>query len=192
MIFRRFVVNALLFVVIASGLGFGLTDALTSEGSRLSVRYTGPWAHWTSLGRPDADPYARAFMLRRGMLPVAASSEAMFIADTDSAGGWLNTACDYRIVVPGFSGAWWNIAAYGNKGALVANAAERYAFNSDTAMQESDGRAVITLARDARPGNWLPIGGGTQIKVVLTVQVTPELGKVADRVLPEIERLGCR
>lgn len=192
MIVRRFAVNAMLFVLVAGGLGFGLTDELTGEGSRLSVRWSGPWAHWTSLGKPDADPYARAFMLRRGMLPVAASSEAMFMADTDSAGGWLNAACEYRIVVPGFSGAWWTIAAYSNKGALVANAAERYAFNADTAMQESDGRATITLARDARPGNWLPIGGGTQIKVVLTVQISPEQGKVAERAMPEIERLRCR
>ena len=37
-------------------------------------------------------------------------------------------------------------------------------------MREPDGRAIITLARDARPGNWLPIGGGSRINLVLTVQ----------------------
>ena len=67
-------------------------------------------------------------------------------------------------------GAWWSLAAFDGQGRLIQNAAERYAFNSDTAMREPDGRAVITLARDARPGNWLPIGSASRVNLVLTVQ----------------------
>ena len=59
----------------------------------------------------------------------------------------------------GLDGAWWSLAAFDGQGGLIQNAAERYAFSSDSVMREPDGRAVITLARDARPGNWLPIGG---------------------------------
>jgi hypothetical protein len=58
-------------------------------------------------------------------------------------------------------------------------------------MLEADGRAVVTLARDARPGNWLPIGGGGQVALVLTVHPLPEQEKVGVA-LPEIERIGCR
>ena len=78
---------------------------------------------------------------------------------------------------------------------FVANAAERYAFTSDTAMREPDGRAVITLARDARPGNWLPIGGSSRINLILTVQNVNWAAAVSDgsaKSLPAIERVACR
>jgi len=191
MMLRKILVNAVLFVALSGGVGFATAHYAIESGPRFVVRHSGPWKQWTMLGRPDADPYARAHMVRRGMLPVAATAETSYFADSDSAGGWLNTACEYRLVVANFKGAWWSIAVYTRKGLLVANAAERYAFNSDTAMLEADGRAVVTLARDARPGNWLPIGGGGQLVAVLTVQSTPEQEKVATA-LPEIERLGCR
>lgn len=192
MMLRRFAVNVVLFALVAVAVGWGSATYMVDNGSRLSVKWSGPWKLWTMLGRPDADPYAKAFMVRKGLLPIASTTELTYIADTDSAGGWLNSACEYRLVVDGFNGAWWSVAAYSNKGVLVPNAADRYAFNASTAMHETDGRSVITLARDARPGNWLPIGGGTQINVVLAVQTTPDLEKGGQRPLPEIERLSCR
>ncbi len=42
------------------------------------------------------------------------------------------------------------VAAFDGQGRLIQNTAERYAFTSDSAMREPDGRAIITLARDAR------------------------------------------
>lgn len=191
MMLRKLFINTVLFVAISGGIGFATAHYAIEDGSRFVTRQAGPWTQWTMMGRPDADPYARAHMARKGMVPVATTVEQAFIADSDSAGGWLNTTCEYRVVVGNFKGAWWSIAAYTKKGLLVANAAERYAFNVDTAMQEADGRAVVTLARDARPGNWLPIGGGGPVALVLTVQPSPEQEK-SGIVLPEIERIGCR
>ena len=93
-------------------------------------------------------------------------------------------------------GAWWSLAAFDGQGGLIQNAAERYAFNSDTVMREPDGRAVITLARDARPGNWLPIGGGSRITLVLTVQDAAWAAAVqeggAPSRCPPIQRMACR
>lgn len=191
MMLRKLAINTILFVALSGGIGFATAHYAIEGGPRFATRQAGPWTQWVALGRPDADPYARAHMTRKGLLPVASTVEQSYFADSDSAGGWLNTACEYRVVLGGFKGAWWNIAAYTRKGLLVTNAAERYAFNVDTAMQEADGRAVVTLARDARPGNWLPIGGGGQVTVVLTVQPAADQDK-ALAVLPEIERLGCR
>ena len=77
----------------------------------------------------------------------------------------------------------------------MPNVAERYAFTSDTVMREPDGRAIITLARDARPGNWLPIGGGSRINLILTVQDAAWAAAVQEgtaKPLPAIQRLGCR
>ena len=49
--------------------------------------------------------------------------------------------------------AWGSLAVYDEAGRLIPNAAERYAYNSATAMRSPGGRFAITLARSARPGN---------------------------------------
>lgn len=187
----RFALNAVLFAGVTAGVGLATAWYATEFGTRWSVRSYGPWVQWATAGRPDADPYARAHAARKGFLPISSTIESSFRANVDSAGAALSAACEYTIAVDGLNGAWWSIAAYGNKGQLVYNAAERYAFNAHTARREIDGRAVIALARDARPGNWLPIGGGSQINVVLTVLAPGGPGS-KDQVLPDIQRVGCR
>ncbi len=61
---------------------------------------------------------------------------------------------------------------------------------------EPDGRAIVTLARDARPGNWLPSGSASRINLVLTVQDPAYAAAVyegrAIKQLPAIQRLACR
>jgi hypothetical protein len=62
-------------------------------------------------------------------------------------------------------------------------------------MREPDGRAIITLARDARPGNWLPIGG-SRVTLALIVQDAAWASAVQEggptRPLPDIQRIACR
>jgi hypothetical protein len=51
------------------------------------------------------------------------------------------------------------------------------------------------MARDARPGNWLPSGRSGRIVLVLTVQDAAFAASVHDgapRPLPEIQRATCR
>jgi hypothetical protein len=63
-------------------------------------------------------------------------------------------------------------------------------------MRELDGRTVITLARDARPGNWLPSGRSSRVVLVLTVEDAGWASAVHDggspKSMPEIVRTGCR
>jgi hypothetical protein len=191
---RRLLVNLVLFALVAGGLGYGTAWTMMEHDSRVSTRRYGPWLEWSSLGRTDADPYARAHIARRGMLPLASSYETRYLANTDSSGGALTSSCEYAIMIDLAQNSFWSIAAYSSKGSLVPNAAERYAFNSWTAMRETDGKAMVTLARDARPGNWLPIGGGSQINIVLTVANAVDGGNAPaqPKPLPEITRQGCR
>jgi hypothetical protein len=182
--------------VLAVGGGLGTAWYMIEAGSRLSTRSFGPWMTWSTAGRPDADPYTRAHTVRNALLPLASTLELTFQAKADSGGKRLSPACEYAIVMEGLdTGGWWSLAAFDSQGALIQNAAERYAFTSDTVMREPDGRAVITLARDSRPGNWLPIGGSSRINLVLTVQdaawaASASEGKI--RPLPPIQRVACR
>jgi hypothetical protein len=171
---------------------------MVEAGSRLSTRTFGPWTTWTAAGRPDADPYTRAHTVRNTLLPLTSTLEVTFRAKADSRGGRLHAGCEYVIVMDGFEGAWWNLAAFDSQGRLrlIQNAAERYAFSSDSVMRESDGRATITLARDARPGNWLPTGSASRINLVMTVQDPAYAAAVHEgrpvRQLPAIQRTTCR
>ena len=188
--FARILANALAFAGVTAAVGLATAWYATEYGTRWSVRSYGPWIQWVTAGRPDGDPYARAHAARKGSLPISTTIENSFRASVDSTGSALSASCEYSITVEGLQGAWWSIAAYGNKGQLVQNAAERYAFNTNTVARDVEGRAVISLARDARPGNWLPISGGSQINIVLTILNAG--GPSKDQALPEIQRVACR
>jgi hypothetical protein len=189
-------INLFAFVVVAVGGGLGTAWYMIENGSRLSTRTFGPWTTWTAAGRIDADPYTRAHTIRNGLVPLSSTLEVTYRAKTDSRGGRLHAGCEYVVVVDAFDGAWWSIAAYDGRGRLIHNAAERYAFSSDNAMREPDGRAVITLARDARPGNWLPTGSASRVNLVLTVQDAAYAAAVYEgrpvKALPAIQRTVCR
>ena len=68
----------------------------------------------------------------------------------------MRRACEYALAGEGLEGEWWSLAVFDEKGSLIANSAGRYAYNSSTVALGSDGTFIMTLARDARPGNWLP------------------------------------
>ena len=187
-----------LAVLLGVARGGGLVTAwyMIEGGSRLSTRSFGPWVTWPTAGRPEADPYTRAHIARNGLLPISSTSELAFRAKTDSRGARLTSSCDYAIVMEDFDPAWWGIAVFDGQGRLIANAAERHAFNSGTVMREPDGRTVVTLARDARPGNWLPSGRSNRVVLVLTVADSSWAATVhnggAPKSMPEIVRTGCR
>ena len=189
-------INLVVFAALAVGGGAGTAWYMIEAGSSLSTRTFGPWTAWTVAGRPDADPYTRAHTARNGLLPVSSTLELTFRAKTDSRGGRLTSSCDYTIILQDPEPAWWSLAVFDGQGRLVQNGAERYAFNNRTVMREPDGRIAVGVARDARPGNWLPSGRSGRIVLVLTVQDAAFAANVNDagqaRALPEIQRAGCR
>jgi hypothetical protein len=193
---KKALLNLAVFAALSLFGGLGTAWYMIAAGSRLSTRTFGPWVTWPAAGRPDADPYTRAHTALNGLLPLSSTLELSFRAKADSSGGRLSSACDYAIVMDEFEPTWWGLAVFDDKGKLIANAADRHGFNSSTAMREPDGRRVITLARDARPGNWLPSGRGNRIIVVLTVQDAAWAAAVHDggspKSVPEILRTGCR
>jgi hypothetical protein len=188
-------INLAVFGGLAIGGGLGSAWYMVESGSRVSTRSFGPWTTWTAAGRPEADPYTRAHMSRNALLPLASTLELTYEARKDSRGGRLHSACEYALVVDSPDGAWWSLAAFDAQGQLINNAAERQSYSSDTVMREPDGRAIITLARDARPGNWLPIGG-SRVVLRLVIQDANWAAAVQEgnppKALPDIQRIACR
>lgn len=184
------------FTGVVLMLGLGTSWYMIDVGTPLTTERQGPWVGWSSAGRADADPYTRAHFARLGTLQLSAEMMLTFVAYTDSEGRRLHSSCDYSIEgrEPGTS--WWSLTVFDDRGELIANPAQRYAFTSQSIALRPDGSFAVALARDARPGNWLPTGGAGRLALVFTTldPSAPLLAKPAEdqRPLPEIRRVQCR
>jgi len=184
------------FTGIVLILGLGTSWYMIDIGTPLTTERQGPWLSWTSAGRADADPYTRAHFARLGTLQLSAEMTLTYVANTDSEGRRLHSSCDYSIEgrEPGTS--WWSLSVFDDRGELIPNTARRYAFTSQSIALRPDGSFLIALARDARPGNWLPTGGAGRLALIFTTvdPSTPLLAKPTEtqKPLPAIRRIQCR
>ncbi|MFN3867629.1 MAG: DUF1214 domain-containing protein [Hyphomicrobiaceae bacterium] len=186
-----------LFVGIILIGGIGTHWYMVDAGSALSVERVGPWVSWGQATRRNSDPYARAHFARLGALPLSSDISRTYVAVEDSDGRVLYSSCDYVIEGAAFKARWWSIGVFDKDGALIDNPAGRYAFTSDTIAVSPNDTFVVSVARDARPGNWLPTGGAGRLAVMLILQDTGT--SIADdalteegETLPSITRVTCR
>lgn len=187
--------EALLAGAAIFGLGLSSSWYMVEAGSRLTTNRIGPWVTWTSAARLDADPYTRAHFASAGTLAVSADVQRMYVATVDSGGERLVSSCEYVIEGRLAKADWWSIVAFNQQGLLVANPAGRHAFTSQTVAPSPNGGFEISLAREARPGNWLPTRGLVRMSIVLTV-IEPRSTDAAPSneasALPEIRKIRCR
>ncbi len=187
-----------LAAVIALVIATGLMSSwhLVEAGFGLTTRTVGPWVMWTNAARIDADPYTRAHFARIGTMVLSTEVAHTYLARTDGDGLKLHSSCDYAVDGRSLEASWWSIAAFDEHGRLIANPTERHAYTSDTLASGSDGRFTVTLARDARPGNWLPTGGAGRLALMLTIfdPAAQQSGVDAPRPidLPSIRKVQCR
>jgi hypothetical protein len=191
--------NVGLFIGAVLLLGIGSSWYMIEVGTRLTTARQGPWTAWTSAATQHVDPYTRAHYARRGSLPLSASIATTFEARFDQDGQRLHSSCEYLLESPPLEANWWSLAVYDAGGLLIPNSADRHAFTSETYAPNPDGGFYIVLARDARPGNWLPVGGAGRLTLLLTLvepRSAPAAGdpfaEVKPEPLPAIKRIGCR
>jgi len=183
---------------VALILGIGSAWYMIERGSPLTTASYGPWRSWLSEGNPNADPYTRAHLARSGRLPLTSTVARYFMADTDGHGQALNSECEYSVVGAPLNARWWSLAVYDSSGSLIANPSHRYSFNSEEAIRRADGSFHITLSRNARPENWLPVGHGPGRNLVLVLRIYGArdtdirgIGQIPLERLPKIERVRC-
>ncbi len=193
----NFVMRGAVFLGIAVLGGFGSAWVMIHSGSHLTAATVGPWVTWTAAGRMDADPYTRAHTVRLGLLPLTSTLAMTYQAQTDSNGQRIHSSCVYTIDVTGLDAEWWSLAVFDERGGLIRNNADRYAYNASTALRDADGGARIIIGREARPGNWLPTSGAGRLVLSLTIQ-DPRWATAASsdapraRALPDIKTTSCR
>jgi hypothetical protein len=175
-------------------LGLAATlAALQGEPGFGAVRI-GSWTSWPRLGNSEIDPYGRAVVAVDGALPLGANEGLAFVARTDDSGAALDSRCDYRLSGDAPAARFWTLSAYDAEGRLRPNAANRYGLTSAALLRDSNDDFVIEAAREARPGNWLPLGEKSRFLLVLRAYqlTTSAIGGTFDGLtLPRIARGEC-
>lgn len=184
--------NAILFVLISLALGIGSAFWIVDRGTALTTQRSGPWIMWTRAGHRDLDPYTRARQAKQGNLPLSSQIAATWEARYDVDGRRLHSSCEYLLESEQMDATWFSLTVYDDRGFLIPNAADRHAFTSHTIASNPDGSFFIVVAREARPGNWLPVGGAGRLSLVLTL-IEPKPSVIESALLlPSIRRIGCR
>lgn len=170
---RTFLVRTTLPSLFGSALGLGLligflaTVIEIERGTGFSALVAGPWTGWPRSEVTEIDPYSRAILAYSGKRSLSESDAMSFVAQTDSTGTGLDSACDYVLTGAIPAARYWTLILSTPAGALIANPAERQGFTSSEVLRNSEGQFEIHLSRQARPGNWLPLGGSGKFILIL-------------------------
>ena len=189
---------ATLLKIVATGtvgvlLGLLVTIATLSPDARGLV--AGPWRGSLRDGTVDVDPYTLASIDRSGTLPLGAAEGLSFVAAKDSAGASLSPTCDYAVTGAMPAARFWTLSALTPDGFAIPNPARRYGFTSAEILRQSQEPLLITVATEARSGNWLPIGTAAPYVLSLRLYDTglSAAGSILDATtLPQIQKLRCR
>jgi hypothetical protein len=190
----RLIFLTLLALVIAAGVGLGLTWTTATRGVDLNTLTIGAWTARPRSGSSEIDPYARASVARSGELPIGTGDGITFNATTDDGKKLLDGRCD--VIISGVTppARFWTLSLYDTKGRLVANTLDRYGFTSQEVVRSADGTFEIRIAARARAGNWLPTSAIDRYVLMLRLYDTPvgvATRSQKDAPMPAVTTLGC-
>ena len=187
----RFLLKLLACLIVGTALGLAATW-LAVTWLNLGTVSNGPWRMSLLTGSAQSGPYLRANIARHGLLALNRSETIYYTADHDSAGGWLDGNCVYKIEGREPSARWWSITAYGADDYLMANKNGKWSVSGDTVQLKSDSSFIITASPRWAPNNWIPV---TQRRFSLTLRLyNPGVGVVndpANAMVPTITRSVC-
>ncbi len=183
-----------ILVSLTLGLGFGIFSAQYAirQGIATPVTSIGPWQSFKETNINELNPYALAHTSSHGNLKLANFEALYFIARKDEQNRTLSGNCEYAISGNSLDARWWSVTVYDQRGMLIDNPADRYSFNN-TNLTWKDRQYSITLAANARPGNWIPTKADNPFIVMLRLY-SPAISSIRDAneiSFPRIERLGC-
>lgn len=177
-----------------AALGLGATALTVSRGYGFDSVKAGPWRGLPQVPATGGDPYARAAISRSGQAPLGAAEGLAFAATLDSAGAKLVAACDYRITGAMPSARFWTVTVTDVDGRLIETPGRRAGFTSSEVLRDASGGFEIALAREARPGNWLPLAAPGRFTVMLRLYDSPHslsAGALEAAEMPQILRERC-
>lgn len=190
----RLILDIVLFIVIAVGLGIGSAHLAISNSDRIGLHEVGPWKTWPKASGPEADPYAQAQQARSGEMLLGPTEGLVFEASSDNAGTPLEGACQYRITGGHIPARLWTLSLVDEAGMLVDNPSRRYGFHSHEVVRRSGISFSIVTGPQVLGGNWLKSPENGPFRLLLRLYET-SLSSNTDYSqvkLPDIEWVDCR
>lgn len=161
------------------------TEAKVGTFVRNGVWYT------DKFGAEDATALTRAYVAVVGLLALSREETVYYLAHMDEAGEPISSDHVYEIVGSDLPARWWSITLYDADHFLTPNAEGVYSVRSTDMTRESDGSFRVILSKEKREGNWIPMGEGQNMSLLLRMY-NPEpqvLDHLADLKLPAIRRV---
>lgn len=190
----RFLLNLLLMLGVALGIGFGLSWYALSDGRLFGATQSGPWTTWARAGTPDPDPYTRAFITRNAALQFGQAEGFQLVATTDSDGRRLDRACRYRVDGLTPTSTFWTLIPTDDRGATIARPDGPPGFHSNRISRAPDGSMQLYFSKALSPLNWIEITGDGSFNLVLNLYDTvifSGVGSSETTMLPSIIMESC-
>jgi hypothetical protein len=147
-------------LVVGTLLGLAATWLTVIRGTWGGDAADGPWRTSLVTGSAQSGPYLRAAVAVHGLLALNRSETIYYTAAADSDGAPLSGSCIYTIEGRDPPARWWSITAYGADDFLIPNPRHVYSASMNSVKREPDGTFVVTVAKDARGDNFIPVGTG--------------------------------
>jgi hypothetical protein len=190
----RFLFNLILMLVIALGVGFGLSWYALSDGRLFGASQSGPWVTWTRAGSPSPDPYTQAYITRNAALQLGQAEGVQLVATNDSDGRRLDRACRYRVDGRTPTSTSWTLIPVGDDDRDIARADGPAGFQSTRIARATDGSMQLYFSKTLSPLNWVELTGDGPFSLVLTLYDTvifSGVGASETNALPSIIREAC-
>ena len=185
-----------LFIVFAIGLVLGGASAYVSirQAHGVGAINVGSWSAWPFVGGVEIDPYTSARGTANGTLPLGAAEGLAFEAALDSNNAPLERSCRYRLSGETPTARVWTLSAYDPAGRLASgNDTQVPALHSGNLIRFDDGSFKIEIGNIPVSGNWIPVSGAGNFRLILRLYDTPitsNSGLIAPE-MPLIEKLEC-
>jgi hypothetical protein len=189
-----FFVRAVLVCALGLALGLLASAYALSRLSPFDRVGLSPWELEAHAGSTDADPYTLARLERTGEIPLAVGEGLQLVARVDDEGRTLDARCVYKVGPRVPAARYWTLSLVDGDGWPVDNSARRYGFRSSEILRVGNGDFTITVAADAQPGNWLPIGTQGPFTLALRLYDSPlgaTAGAIDRSMAPHLARVGC-
>lgn len=185
--------NTAVVLVLALGGGIWSVDKVLDRFEGFGELRVGAWSAYPAAGTPDADPYSKARAARKAYLALGTAEGLPFYARTDNSGRTLQRGCTYRLSGMTPPARFWTVyPATPNLEPITPRDGLLEALHSRDVLYGDDGSVTITIGPDAAPGNWLPVEGGGEFVLVMTLYDTPAASSsgLSDLVMPGLVRVA--
>lgn len=190
----KFFCKCIAVLVISLIFGIGTAILGLKWGAESASVNNGAWYINPLVGSQSADMYTRAIVAITGLFALDKSEAVYYTALTDDEGDDLSTDCVYRLEGKDIDARWWSFTIYGDDQFLVPNKENRYSYNLENLIRETDNRYKVYLSRQRKNGNWLPVGDRGNFSITLrmynpTKSVYENPSKIE---LPKITKEECK